>query len=241
MIKPSITVLYRNLDWALSLLPGVKPRIARNLFDNWLLELIRKEHDCPGDEEVSSFFISVGNDIKVKLSDLDEVMGGSDGPLKVSPRGVKFLVSLYEAKILPMSVKKTKPVDPKLLEYAESEEELKSRFEKMVELSNTKESKRRHLIKNLGLIKEEDYTYDLLNDVFLHYIGLTAQPHTLRIGPYDVTKSLTKYKSNSGKSHDWEVCFSYENENREEKTITKNSAYAGNRRNDADRNWGLHE
>lgn len=85
---------------------------------------------------------------------------------------------------------------------------------------------------------DEGMTWRRLNHLF-HEAGI--KNGSLNVDGFTVTKHLRRYTSNSGKSWDWEVTFTWINERDETEVVTKPSQYKGNRRNDADRNWGLPE
>jgi len=248
MRKYDISEVYQTLKWALSCLPGVKPRFAKELIEYWQWLFIMKNNEVQYVTEVQDIqenengdlFLTLENNVVISDSDIKELCLGYDKTLKLSPKGAKTLIRLYEAKILPMSVKKTKPVDHKLIEYTGQEDELRLKFEEMVNTKTTEHEKWRSLVENPDLIQASDYSYKLLNEVFIHRFGLTGDAE-MKIGPYQVTKTVAKYQSNSGKSYDWEVEFTYTDNDGNEKQIRKPSAYAGNRRNDADRNYGLPE
>lgn len=63
----------------------------------------------------------------------------------------------------------------------------------------------------------------------------------LTVGGVDVRKEVQRYASNSGKSGDFSVTFTWKGADGESHRLEKPSHYEGNRRNDADRNWGLPE
>jgi len=61
------------------------------------------------------------------------------------------------------------------------------------------------------------------------------------IGGIEVEKLVSVYKSNSGKSSDSNVTFTWRSFDGQYHCIEKESIYSNNRRNDAERNWGLPE
>ena len=63
----------------------------------------------------------------------------------------------------------------------------------------------------------------------------------MMIGGIKVNKFLLRHESNSGRSHDWEVIFTWESKDGPPKSLKKESRFGNNRRNDAERNWGLPE
>ena len=79
-------------------------------------------------------------------------------------------------------------------------------------------------------------TFDELNQIFW---DASIKRGALEVDGTKVTKSLARHPSNSGKSYDWEVSFSWIDVDGKPRSLTKESRFKDNRRNDADRNWGL--
>lgn len=92
---------------------------------------------------------------------------------------------------------------------------------------------------NLADVREEDFSYELLNQIFIDKIGLKMGMSKMTIGDIDVTKNVSKHYSNTRKSSDYEVRFSWISENGEKKNIANPSIYKENRKSDPERNWGL--
>ena len=85
-----------------------------------------------------------------------------------------------------------------------------------------------------------EFTAFLLDRIFWKKCGPCKGTQTLEIGGVQVTKLLGAHqKSNSGKSGSWSVSFKWMDADGKEHCIDKDSRFAANRRNDADRNWGL--
>ena len=79
-------------------------------------------------------------------------------------------------------------------------------------------------------------TYSELNQLFW---DAGIKNGSLVVDGVEVTKTLTRYTSNSRKSDDWEVTFSWLNADGMRQSVTKESLYKKNCSNDPDRNWGL--
>jgi hypothetical protein len=64
----------------------------------------------------------------------------------------------------------------------------------------------------------------------------------MEIGGTTVTKEVSRYSSNSGKSHDNEVILKWTgSDGTLHEEVLRHSSYQHNQRNDEDRNWGLPE
>lgn len=91
---------------------------------------------------------------------------------------------------------------------------------------------------DLASIKPDQFNYSLLNQIFW---DRKIKDGSLEIGGVTVTKHIRRVTSNSGKSADWTVVFSYVDAAGERHEFRKESRYSSNRRNDPDRNFGLYE
>ncbi len=92
-------------------------------------------------------------------------------------------------------------------------------------------------LSDLSSITLEQFTFSLLNRIFWTKRG--SRPASLEIAGVTVTKSLQRYSSNTGKSCDWKVTFSFIDAKGERHYLEKESHYSSNRRNDPGRDWGL--
>jgi hypothetical protein len=88
-------------------------------------------------------------------------------------------------------------------------------------------------------IKPEEFTFTFLNKLF--WDRQVRRDGTLVVGGVTVTKHLRRYTSNSGKSSEWEVSFTWVDVAGKPQKVIRESSYSSNRRNDPERNWGLHE
>ena len=95
------------------------------------------------------------------------------------------------------------------------------------------------MFNHIDEIGVDDFSYELLNDVFIEQCGYFVGTQNLILDSLEVFKNVCPYKSNSGKSIDYEVKFYWINKDGNQHVITKKSRYSNNRRNDELRNWGL--
>jgi hypothetical protein len=94
-------------------------------------------------------------------------------------------------------------------------------------------------IDDLSSIDPEQFSYDLLERIFWQHHGKGAA--RLQIGGIVVAKQLILYFSNSGKTKDWKVIYSFTDANGERHEFVKESRHSSNRRNDPNRDYGLYE
>lgn len=144
------------------------------------------------------------------------------------------------AKIINHTYNPTlEPVHDELIVYADSEAALIDKTLAIKEAERKAKEEREERINNPETLSVKDFTYSLLNDIFFVHLGKCTGQQEMNIGGIPVTKTVLPHRSNSGKSRDFEVTFYFTDECGERQTISKSSQYAGNRRNDADRNHGL--
>ena len=227
---------------ACKMLPHVKPRTVTNILIG-LLESITSKIDFLNytDDMPEPTIKYCGMTLSAR--DIYNIRDTPDyGRIKIMPQGAKTLIALYQAGgLFSESDRKAKveQVNEALISYSKSEEELirKTTAKKDAVIKARNEYK--ELMKNPENISVRDFTYSLLNDVFWANLGKCSGVQHLTIGGVSVVKSVQPYRSNSGKSRDFEVSFEFTDESGERKTITKNSVFAGNRLNDPERNHGL--
>ena len=169
----------------------------------------------------------------------------------VTPEVAVKLIKLYQKGVLSTGGKKPGRVQQWLVDYAATPMEVI--MEKSRELWHSEHAamdtakaaaavvaaERSASLQNLAAFNERQFTYSLLNDLFFENVGKGAGE--LIIGGISVKKHLSRYASNSGKNHDFQVSFSWTTPDGTPELITKESVYRGNRHNDAGRNWGLPE
>jgi hypothetical protein len=101
--------------------------------------------------------------------------------------------------------------------------------------------RRREYLRDPSKLPENEFSYDILDAIFWEKCG--SGEHTLTIGGIEVTKSLTGLsRSNSGKRQSWGVEIKWTGSDGVDRSVSNGGGrYAGNRRNDEERNWGLPE
>jgi len=157
----------------------------------------------------------------------------------VSPRGARLLLRLYAAGVLDTGKKKPGAPAPELVAYAESEGALHEKSAARQEQRRQAEAERQEFLAHPEKVPESALTFGLLNDLFFHH-GCKGNSE-MSVGGLLVEKSVSRYTSNSGKSQDWRVTFTWRSSGGGLRELTKHSAFEDNRRNDPDRNWGLPE
>lgn len=232
-----------SLTDALRYLSGVKPKIARQMIQDWLHQSIGAVHYSDETKEFEFFEatdISLGVEgtvlTKSQIAELYNDTFDDWGKLSISPEGASILIHLYGLDLLPMQKKASKSVDDRLKDYAS----LGLRFSDFQRMQSEKMAERRKfLARPLDEIKPGEFSFDLLNHVFWRE-GRRGNS-VMTIGCIEVRKEVYPYKSNTGKSIDFTVEFSWRDVDGKEQTAVKRSIYQENRRNDAGRNWGLYE
>lgn len=157
----------------------------------------------------------------------------------VSPRGAQLLLRLYAAGVLDTGKKQPGMPAPELVAYASSEQALREKAAERKEQRRQAQAAREEKLSHPESIAEDEFSFSLLNALFFRHVG--KGEGTLRVGGVLVDKSLSRYTSNSGKSHDWRVTFTWQSADGRLRELAKASDYEGNRRNDPERNWGLPE
>jgi hypothetical protein len=223
------------LTEALKALPNVKTKVARQLIAEWDEQSLcyANGHLRP-QLQVLSDTISLSRKELCEFSNEDYDLWGKK---TVSPVGAQHLIKLYEAGLLPMDGP-IEPVSIALVSYAQRNEyfsDLKAKRQAFAEEQRNAQSAL--MTKPLDSFKEEDFSFSLLNALFWkHDLKGDAQ---LMVGGLLIQKSVIRHKSNSGKSQDYEVTFSWKSSQGETVQLRRESQYANNRRNDEERNWGL--
>lgn len=235
LYEEAVVKKYMTLVEALKCLPGVMPNKSKKLIDD-ALEISY----VPGSMEISDFGYRVG---ETKLSQEEykaihiEVQSFYGTTIRISPQGAKVLMKLYRNGDLVMHKGKSITESTELQAYIDKE----SAFKEEVDRIRRKDERKKYLIENPDKIKEADFSYSLLDSVFYHKFGAIRGYKTMILDGIEVKKSVFVYQSNSGKTHDSEVTFSWTDSKGETHSLCKPSLYSENRRNDANRNWGLPE
>jgi hypothetical protein len=176
--------------------------------------------------------------------DLDQERFQSLCNKTLEPGDLQYLLRLYRAGKLPFRKRPRSFEVPAAFEaYAMTPRAALVEKSKELATANAAEAAaaaeaRRQKLKNLEALQEVEFTYPLLNDVFWHH---QVKEGTLVLGGIAVSKSLQLYRSNTGKSKDWQVTFEWLGKDGQRHVLQKDSRFADNRRNDAERNWGLPE
>lgn len=213
----------------LASLPGVQPRVAKSWLQHLMLEAVL--------EDKTEFLVEAET---VTMAEGNELFIADYWHTDhVSPHGAATLIRLYKAGVLPMKWVKPREVPADAIAYAGSHAALEQKAARRRELELAEAAAYQAKLANLPGIAENEFSYRLLDDIFWHHIG--KGEGTLTIGGLNVDKSLIEYSSNSSKSRDFEVTFSWTSPAQGRQTISKESRFAGNRRNDEARNWGLPE
>ena len=220
------------------MIPYVKPRIMKKELEDVRNSLWERDYR---DQKKRNFTgITKHNkfnfgSLSLNINDFNELFIKDDwGTKRVSPTGAQLLLLLdkegfFQRKSLE------KPIE--LIKYANSE----AAIIKAQNDYEAEERRKRELALTPELVKETDFSYGLLNNIFINRFGLGRERRTMLIGGIEVTKDVAVYKSNSGKSSDSSVVFQWCSADGQNHVIAKESVYSGNRRNDAERNWGLPE
>jgi hypothetical protein len=162
----------------------------------------------------------------------------------LEPDDLQYLLELYRAGKLPFRKRpKTFEVPAEIQAYADTPRTTLVEKSRALEAEKATASAaaadaRRQKLENLGAVREEEFTYPFLNELFFHH---KVKEGSLTVSGIAVSKSLQPYRSNSGKNKDWQVTFTWIGSDGKPRVVEKSSLYAGNRRNDAERNWGLPE
>lgn len=227
--------LYSTLTYILKCLPGVAPNKTKKLFEGLYNEYI----DCIVSGEQ---FKGEINGHRISNRELSEIWISVDGMfgkeiVKISPKGAEVLRDLYISEALFMRSGQKVNYQGELDDYIFRELKFLKAYENYKSYWNRYD----YLIAHPEDIKYIDFSYSLLNELFTKKYGLTQGEHSLTLDGYEVLKSVTGYKSNSGKSTDYEVVIYWVDKTGKRHEIRKESNYKSNRRNDANRNYGLPE
>ncbi|MER9585252.1 hypothetical protein [Mesorhizobium sp. M0276] len=156
-----------------------------------------------------------------------------DTLLEVGPDAAAAIVEIYKAGKLPMQKASFRPAA-----VPEAEAYLADAPRYRAEIAERQRLER--AVRDPSVLRESDLdNYRLLDRLFFALKG--SGDGTLVLAGIIVTKSLVGYSSNSGKTTGWRVSFSWTASDGQKRLIEKVPPEADNRRNDPERNWGLHE
>jgi len=213
---------------ALKMIPGVKLLIAKEKLENIQSNL------CMGAVGKGIEKYECGS-LSLCYDDFKELFLGDDYKTpRISPKGAKSLLLFCQEGLFD---RKSSEEPVELLRYIASEDEIrKAQYE-----SDNEKRRIEALILTPEVIEEKEFSYGLLNNVFINRFGLGREQWSMQIGGIVVNKSVSIYKSNSGKSSDADVIFTWQGSDGQSHRLGKVSRYIGNRKNDSERNWGLPE
>ena len=223
-------------------LSGVKPRLALRTFDAVFEPLLLEESQ----EEVwlrsDGTYGRPGEGLCISASDYDAAWqeGESSGPRRLTPEGAALMIRMYESGLFELR-RTGEPADASELQaYVDSAPKLRARRRQDHQRKEAQRERERHMIRNPSQVSEEEFTFSLLNRIFFEHLG--PGEGELEVGGISVRKELSRYSSNSGKSTDHSVAYSWKSpEVGEVLRLEKDSRFATNRRNDPERNHGLPE
>jgi hypothetical protein len=168
-------------------------------------------------------------DLKSDLHYRDSIF---DLVVDIGPDAAAAVLAAYKAELLPMN-RGTKPEHaPQAEAYLEQGELLRAQIEE----------KRRRVaaIKDHSLLVEADLTdHRLVDSIFIANHGPGSGSMTL--AGITVHKQISGYETNSGKNTGWRVRFDWTGSDGKHRSSEVVPPEANNRRNDAERNWGLPE
>ena len=155
----------------------------------------------------------------------------------LTPAGAAWVLELYAKRLIPMRRRSAGTPPEEAIAYSRSHDDLVRQTEQRRAQRRAAAEAYAAKLANPGAIPESEFTYALLNDLSFR-ARREGGPCEFDAGGLRITKHVTTLQSNSGKSKDSSVSFQWRS-NGELHTISKESRYAGNRRNDAERDWGL--
>lgn len=220
---------YETLTYLLKLLKNIRPNKSKGI----IKQLYQEYTKCM--DSNLNFKKILGNQIITK-NEINELWILVEGDfeydtIKVSPKGASILRDLYLSGELVLKEKSDIEYSGELDEYINMDEEILEEY-KRIERTN-------YLINHVDEIKIDDFSYNLLNHIFIEQCGCFVGTQSLVLDGIEVFKNICRYKSNSGKSSDYDVRFYWIDKDGNQQQISKESRYSRNRRNDEKRNWGL--
>lgn len=237
------------LSKALSMLPSLKPRVAAGWLNDCYDQAILPMDTSGGGTAFLDPLVSIDmNGITVLTAELDELceLAGSNLSKSISPAGAGLLLRLYQSNVFPDRCVRDKDLKAPLqqfVEYAEGRGQIIDEALDRQKQTDAADAKRKFLIANPDIIPESEFKPGLLDEVFWAHLGpCSTEGQSMVIGGIAVRKSLSRYSSNSGKTGDFAVSLHWTGSDGRVRTEqVAFSRHAGNRRNDAERNWGLPE
>lgn len=151
----------------------------------------------------------------------------------VGPDAASAILAAYGAGKLPMNRGEPVREAPLAAQYLENADGLRAQI--------AERRRKQACVKDISLVEERDFSDDrLLDRVF--WANTPKGQGSLKLAGIDVTKTVNGYSTNSGKNTGYEVTFHWIGSDGQHRSSgTGKPLEAFNRRNDEDRNWGLHE
>jgi hypothetical protein len=152
--------------------------------------------------------------------------------LEVGPDAAAAILAAYKDGHLPMKRGCTPTNAPEAEAYLAEGDKLREQL--------AERRRREQAVKNPSLLLERDLMdHRLIDGVFIANIGTGSG--SMVIAGITVHKQVIGYKSNSGKSTGWCVRFDWTGSDGQPRHSETVPPEADNRRNDPDRDYGLHE
>lgn len=242
---------------AISALDNVKPRKAIRLlkdakeafFDQICRHMIDQKcalHEKTDLEEFSPH--EIGPDFFITWDEIEQIMveGAEDDwgntRLYITPEGAKILIKLYSAEVFELKKKRdgiSTPVE--LIAYSKKQRALESKFVEEQELNQQEKEQELYWEEHPSELPESLFTPSRLNRIMFKNVGLGLST-SMEIGGIKICKNVHYYTSNSGGRRDCDVFFEWVgSDGNKHKEHLRHSTFKNNRRNDSERNWGLHE
>lgn len=238
---------FLTLEQALKLLPNVKPRKAKETIEECADKLYSMyAYDCPLNCEGGKCEEHEAERMKrhVVLGGVIMTAASFDGlhichdPYRCSPDGAKILIELYKGGTFELKRKKDQIEEPyDLIKYSESLPEIIEKHEAKSKGREEWLKRWREKASHPESIKESEFEFYLLASAFKE--AKKKGCCSMVIGGIEVSKSVMKYRSNSGKSEDWDVSFCWTGSDGKTHSVAQESSYKNNRWNDIDRRLGF--
>jgi hypothetical protein len=152
--------------------------------------------------------------------------------LEVGPDAAAAILLAYKDGRLPMKRGNTPTEAPAAGAYLAEGDKLRKQI--------AERRRREQAVKDPSLILESDLVdHRLIDSVFIANLGTGSG--SMVLAGITVHKEVIGYKSNSGKSTGWQVRFDWTGSDGQLRHSETVPPEADNRRNDPERDWGLHE
>ncbi|WP_432343888.1 hypothetical protein WMC41_13465 [Shinella yambaruensis] len=152
----------------------------------------------------------------------------------IGPDAAAAILAAYRTSRLPMDRGTSISDTPSAERYLENADALREQI--------ADRRRKEAALKDISFVEERDFQDNRFLDTIFWKQFPKGGEATLVLAGIAVTKTVQSYPSNSGKSRGNEVTFYWTGSDGEKRfSGTGKPPEASNRRNDADRNWGLHE